>query len=90
MVYKGVFLHACRDKTVARLCAPSPTEHKCRRERADLSGYAHPEGSRWRPPSTTGKPPVKEQVVHFVNKRMPGGLPKRTARTLLDSRLHRR
>jgi len=37
-----------------------------------------------RPPSTTGKPPVKEQVVHFVNKRMPGGLPRRTARALLD------
>ena len=36
------------------------------------------------PPSTTGKPPIKEQVVHFVNKRMPGGLPKRTARALLD------
>jgi len=37
-----------------------------------------------RPPSTTGKPPVVEQVIHFVNKRMPGGLPKRTARALLD------
>jgi len=37
-----------------------------------------------RPPSTTGKPAIKEQVVHFVNKRMPGGLPKRTARALLD------
>ncbi|HSN71086.1 MAG TPA: (Fe-S)-binding protein [Steroidobacteraceae bacterium] len=37
-----------------------------------------------RPPATTGKPPVREQVVHFVNKRMPGGLPKRTARALLD------
>jgi FAD/FMN-containing dehydrogenase/Fe-S oxidoreductase len=36
------------------------------------------------PPLTTGKPPIKEQVVHFVNKRMPGGLPKRTARALLD------
>jgi FAD/FMN-containing dehydrogenase/Fe-S oxidoreductase len=36
------------------------------------------------PPLTTGKPPMKEQVVHFVNKRMPGGLPKRTARALLD------
>ncbi|HEY2781950.1 MAG TPA: DUF3683 domain-containing protein [Steroidobacteraceae bacterium] len=36
------------------------------------------------PPSTTGKTPIKEQVVHFVNKRMPGGLPKRTARALLD------
>src|SRR6202790_2322170 len=37
-----------------------------------------------RPPSTTGTPPIKEQVIHFVNKRMPGGLPKRTARALLD------
>jgi FAD/FMN-containing dehydrogenase/Fe-S oxidoreductase len=37
-----------------------------------------------RPPLTTGKPPIREQVVHFVNKRMPGGLPKRTARALLD------
>ena len=37
-----------------------------------------------RPPATTGKPRMVEQVVHFVNKRMPGGLPTRTARALLD------
>jgi FAD/FMN-containing dehydrogenase/Fe-S oxidoreductase len=37
-----------------------------------------------RPPATTGKPQIREQVIHFVNKRMPGGLPKRTARALLD------
>jgi FAD/FMN-containing dehydrogenase/Fe-S oxidoreductase len=36
------------------------------------------------PPATTGKPAIKEQIIHFVNKRMPGGLPKRTARALLD------
>jgi FAD/FMN-containing dehydrogenase/Fe-S oxidoreductase len=37
------------------------------------------------PPATTGgRPPLREQVVHFVNKKMPGGLPKRTARALLD------
>jgi FAD/FMN-containing dehydrogenase/Fe-S oxidoreductase len=36
------------------------------------------------PPATTGKAPVREQVIHFVNKRMPGGLPKKTARALLD------
>src|SRR6204780_1116529 len=36
------------------------------------------------PPATTGKTPIKEQVIHYVNKRMPGGLPKRTARALLD------
>ncbi|WP_186236101.1 DUF3683 domain-containing protein [Burkholderia gladioli] len=37
-----------------------------------------------RPPATTGKPPVIEQVIHFVNKKMPGNLPKKTARALLD------
>jgi FAD/FMN-containing dehydrogenase/Fe-S oxidoreductase len=37
-----------------------------------------------RPPATLGKPPVLEQVVHFVNKKMPGKLPKKTARALLD------
>jgi FAD/FMN-containing dehydrogenase/Fe-S oxidoreductase len=37
-----------------------------------------------KPPATTGKPRMHEQVVHFANKRMPGGLPKRTARALLD------
>ncbi|NMM06219.1 MAG: FAD/FMN-binding oxidoreductase [Polaromonas sp.] len=36
------------------------------------------------PPATVGKSPVKEQVIHFINKKMPGGLPKKTARALLD------
>ncbi|MBY4896483.1 FAD/FMN-binding oxidoreductase [Cupriavidus sp. AU9028] len=36
------------------------------------------------PPATHGKPPVQEQVIHFVNKKMPGNLPKKTARALLD------
>ncbi|MBC5765360.1 DUF3683 domain-containing protein [Ramlibacter albus] len=36
------------------------------------------------PPSTHERAPVKEQVVHFVNKKLPGGLPKKTARALLD------
>ena len=36
------------------------------------------------PPATVGKPPLKAQVIHFINKPMPGGLPKRTARALLD------
>ncbi len=37
-----------------------------------------------RPPSTTGRAPVIAQVIHFINKPMPGGLPKRTSRALLD------
>ncbi|MCE2713975.1 MAG: FAD/FMN-binding oxidoreductase [Acidibacter sp.] len=36
------------------------------------------------PPATVGKPPIREQVVHFVNRRMPAGVPKKTARALLD------
>ncbi|MBH9553278.1 DUF3683 domain-containing protein [Inhella gelatinilytica] len=36
------------------------------------------------PPSTVGVAPVREQVIHFINKKLPGGLPKKTARALLD------
>ena len=36
------------------------------------------------PAATLGTPPLKEQVIHFINKKMPGGLPKKTARALLD------
>ncbi|WP_424192676.1 DUF3683 domain-containing protein [Ampullimonas aquatilis] len=36
------------------------------------------------PPATHGKPAIKEQVIHFINKKLPGNLPKKTARALLD------
>ena len=36
------------------------------------------------PPATVGTAPLKAQVIHFVNKKLPGGLPKKTARALLD------
>ena len=36
------------------------------------------------PPATLGKPAIKAQVIHFINKPMPGNLPKRTSRALLD------
>ncbi len=36
------------------------------------------------PFATVGRAPVKQQVIHFINKPMPGGLPKRTSRALLD------
>jgi len=36
------------------------------------------------PPSTTGRTPVRAQLIHFVNKPMPAGVPLRTARGLLD------
>jgi len=36
------------------------------------------------PPATVGKPSIKSQVIHFINKPMPGNLPKKTSRALLD------
>jgi Fe-S oxidoreductase len=37
-----------------------------------------------KPPASTGRPRVTEQIIHIVNKKLPGKLPKRTARALLD------
>jgi FAD/FMN-containing dehydrogenase len=42
-----------------------------------------------RPPASTGKPEGRAQVIHFINKKMPGNLPKKTARALLDIEDHR-
>jgi FAD/FMN-containing dehydrogenase/Fe-S oxidoreductase len=36
------------------------------------------------PPATVGGAPLKAQVIHFINKPMPGNLPKKTSRALLD------
>lgn len=41
-------------------------------------------GQKKQPPATVGPAPVKQQVIHFINRPMPGGLPKKTARALLD------
>ncbi len=35
------------------------------------------------PPNTTGKASIPAQVIHFINRPMPGGLPKKTSRALL-------
>lgn len=47
-----------------------------------LRGIARLQTSK--PPATVGTAPVREQVIHFINKKLPGGLPTRTARALLD------
>jgi FAD/FMN-containing dehydrogenase/Fe-S oxidoreductase len=36
------------------------------------------------PPETVGRAAITAQVIHFINKPMPGNLPKKTARALLD------
>ena len=47
-----------------------------------LKGVARKQTSA--PPASVGPAPIKEQVIHFINKKMPGNLPKKTARALLD------
>jgi Fe-S oxidoreductase len=37
-----------------------------------------------RPPASLGRPEIKAQVIHFLNKPMPAKVPVRTARGLLD------
>jgi len=36
------------------------------------------------PPATAGKRAIRPQVIHFINKPMPGTLPKKASRALLD------
>ena len=36
------------------------------------------------PPATVGGAPLRSQVIHFINKPMPGNLPRKTSRALLD------
>ncbi|MGH8318206.1 MAG: DUF3683 domain-containing protein [Steroidobacteraceae bacterium] len=79
-----LFLNATHPQTI-RLARKLMIEWGYRGQRAAhwvLKGTARAQTRR--PPATTGKPAMPEQVVHFVNKRMPGGLPKKTARALLD------
>ena len=55
-----------------------------------IQRFAHQVLKKWakqqtkKPPATVGKPPIQEQIIYFVNKKMPGNLPKKTARALLD------
>ncbi len=78
------FLNATRPETI-RL-----TRQVLIRAGYQLQRWGHTFLKKWakkqteRPKSTVGKPPVIEQVLHFVNKKMPGNLPKRAARALLN------
>jgi FAD/FMN-containing dehydrogenase/Fe-S oxidoreductase len=40
--------------------------------------------ARKAPPASLGAPTIKTQIIHFMNRPMPGNLPKRTSRALLD------
>ncbi len=78
------FLNA-RDPQTIKLARKAMLEWGYKAQRIGvelLRPFAAP--STKKPPATTGKPPLKAQVIHFVNKKMPGNLPKKTARALLD------
>ena len=78
------FLNATSPETI-RLTRKVMIEWGYKAQRAGnrlLKGLARAQTQR--PPASTGRPAMREQVVHFVNKKMPGGLPKKTARALLD------
>ncbi|MFZ2653242.1 MAG: FAD/FMN-binding oxidoreductase [Burkholderiaceae bacterium] len=79
-----LFLNATNPQTIRLLRrAMVDVGFKAQRMANDLlRGLANKQTAA--PPATNGPAPMKEQVVHFINKKMPGGLPKRTARALLD------
>ncbi|MDR1529776.1 MAG: DUF3683 domain-containing protein [Burkholderiales bacterium] len=42
------------------------------------------QGQTKRPPATVGMPPLRTEIIHFVNKPLPGNVPLRTSRALLN------
>ncbi len=78
------FLNATRPRTI-RLMRGAMVDLGFKAQRL-MHGLLRPAAKRQTqaPPATLGPAPMREQVLHFVNKKMPGGLPKRTARALLD------
>lgn len=78
------FLNAKDPRTInATRQAMVGVGYKVQRAAHDLfSGLARKQTKA--PPATLGRAPMREQIVHFVNKKMPGGLPKQSARKLLD------
>lgn len=78
------FLNATDPDTIrATRAAMVGIGYRAQRLASDLFRRLAKEQTR-KPPATVGRAPLKEQVIHFVNKKMPGNLPKKTARALLD------
>ncbi|HQR03608.1 MAG: DUF3683 domain-containing protein [Proteobacteria bacterium] len=42
------------------------------------------QGTIKHPPASVGRPAIKTQVIHFINKPLPRGVPARTSRAMLD------
>jgi Fe-S oxidoreductase len=78
------FLNATRPETI-KLARKLMIDWGFRAQRLGNRFFALAARAQTRqPPASTGRPPVKAQVIHFVNKKMPAGVPNKTARALLD------
>ncbi|HZQ62642.1 MAG TPA: FAD-binding and (Fe-S)-binding domain-containing protein, partial [Casimicrobiaceae bacterium] len=85
----AMFFLSATDPTTIKLTKSLMIDVGYRAQRAAhylVKGFRVPQRQTRHPPSTTasGRPPITAQVIHFINKPMPGGLPKRTSRALLD------
>ncbi|UCE32009.1 MAG: FAD-binding oxidoreductase, partial [Burkholderiales bacterium] len=79
-----LFLNATGARTI-NLVRKVMIEWGYRAQRAANDLLSRPARAQTRqPPATVGRAPLRAQVVHFVNKKMPGNLPTKTARALLD------
>jgi len=79
-----LFLNATRPETI-KLARKLMIDWGFRAQRLGNRVFALAARAQTRqPPASTGRAPLKAKVIHFVNKKMPAGLPKKTARALLD------
>lgn len=78
------FLNATDPDTIrATRTAMIEVGFRAQRIAADLlKRFARPQLQK--PQASVGRPAMREQVLHFVNRKLPGNLPKKTARALLD------
>ncbi|WP_028602004.1 DUF3683 domain-containing protein [Ottowia thiooxydans] len=78
------FLNATNPAVInATRAAMTGVAFKAQRAMVDLLRPASRKQTQ-HPPATVGKPPLREEIIHFVNKKLPAGLPSKTARALLD------
>ncbi|MDR0458030.1 MAG: (Fe-S)-binding protein, partial [Burkholderiaceae bacterium] len=81
----AVFLLNAADPRVIRAARTAMTRVGFKAQRAAASVLrAAARRQTGRPPATVGRAPVAEQIIHFVNKKLPAGLPSKTARAMLD------
>jgi len=87
----GLFLNAT-DPTTIKLARKTMIEWGCKAQRIGYRVARHfglAQSQTKRPPATVGGAPLvmplgHAKVIHFINKPMPGNLPGKTARALLD------